>query len=319
MSDVITSYKGFDKNLQCRGFQYAVGQTYTHKGPVKVCDGGFHACEHPLDVFTYYAPASSRFAVVEQSGDLRRHQDDTKVASRTITVKEEIDLSGLIRAAIEYTFKRAKPVDTESPAFATSRYSAASATCAHGAASATGHYGAASATGYQGAASATGHYGAASATCAHGVASATGHYGAASATGHYGAASATGCQGAASATGYRGAASATGCQGAASATCAHGVASATGHYGAASATGYQGAASATGRYSAASATGFGGAAVSIGYQGRAMAGETGVIVLAYRNEAGEIIHIRASKVGDNSIKAGVWYRLDKQGNFVEAN
>jgi hypothetical protein len=49
-----------------------------------------------------------------------------------------------------------------------------------------------------------------------------------------------------------------------------------------------------------------------------MAGETGAIVLAYRNEDGEIIHIRASKVGDNGIKAGVWYRLDKQGNFVEA-
>ena len=50
-----------------------------------------------------------------------------------------------------------------------------------------------------------------------------------------------------------------------------------------------------------------------------MAGETGVIVLAYINEADEIIHIRASKVGDNGIKAGVWYRLDKQGNFVEVN
>ena len=275
MSDVITSYKGFDKNLQCRGFQFVVGQTYTHEGPVKVCAGGFHACEHPLDVFTYYAPASSRFAVVEQSGDLRRHRGDTKVASRTITVKEEIDLSGLIRAAIEYTFKRAKPVDTESPA------------------SATGDRGVASATGDRGAASATGdQQGAASATGDQGVASATGYRGAASATGFGGAASATGRYGAASATGYRGAASA------------------TGDYGAASATGYQGA---------ASATGFGGAAVSIGYQGRAMAGETGVIVLAYRNEDGEIIHIRASKVGDNGIKAGVWYRLDKQGNFVEAN
>ena len=260
----IITYKGFDKDLKCRGFQYEVGQTYTHEGPVDACSGGFHACEHPLNVFSYYAPASgSRFAVVEQSGDISRHDEDTKVASRTITIKAELDLPGLIRAAIEYTFSRANPVDPESPA------------------SATGYRGAASATGDRGAASATGDRGAASATGDQGAASATGDQGAASATGRYGAASATGDQGAASATGYRGAASATGDQG------------------------------------AASATGDRGAAISVGYKGRAMASDTGAIVLAYRNEDGEIIHIRASKVGDNGIKAGVWYSLDKDGEFFE--
>ena len=170
----ITTYKGFDKNLQCRGFQYAIGQTYQHEGPVEACAGGFHACEHPLNVFSYYAPAGSRFAVVEQGGELSRHIDDTKVASRTITIKAEIDLPGLIRAAIEYTFSRAKTVDPKSPA------------------SATGTRGAASATGYSGAASATGDCGAASATGTRGAASATGDCGAASATGYSGAASASG-------------------------------------------------------------------------------------------------------------------------------
>ena len=96
-----------------------------------------------------------------------------------------------------------------------------------------------------------------------------------------------------------------------------GAASATGYHGAASATGYRGAASATGRYGAASATGYRGAAISVGYKGRAMANDTGAIVLAYRNNDGEIIHIRASKVGDNGIKAGVWYSLNEDGEFVE--
>ena len=143
----ITTYKGFDKDLKCRGFQYAIGQTYQHDGKVAACNAGFHACEHPLNVFSYYPPAGSRFAIVEQSGDLSRHGDDTKVASRSITIKAEIDIPGLIRAAIEYTFKRANPVGPGSPASATGDQGAASATGDQGAASATGYYGAASATG----------------------------------------------------------------------------------------------------------------------------------------------------------------------------
>ena len=47
-------YKGFDKNMQCRGFQYVEGETYTHDGDVKLCHEGFHACEIPLDCLTYY-------------------------------------------------------------------------------------------------------------------------------------------------------------------------------------------------------------------------------------------------------------------------
>ena len=214
--ETITTYKGFNKDLTCRDFQYEIGKTYNHEGNVKACGSGFHACEYPLDIFNYYAPAQSRFAVVEQSGDLSCENDsDSKVASRTITVKAEIDIPFLVKAAIEYTTSRCEPVKEDSPT-----YNAAE----RGQASATGYQGAASATGYQGAASATGEYGAASATGYQGAASATGYQGAASATGNRGAASATGEYGAASATGNRGAASATGYQGAASATGKHAVA-----------------------------------------------------------------------------------------------
>jgi len=172
--ETIVSYKGFDRQWQCRGYQFAVGQTYVHDGDVKACAGGFHACEYPLDVLSYYAPGESRYAVVEQSGDLSRHADDTKVASRSITVKAEIDIAGLVRAAIEWTTKRCLPIDPASPALATGNRGAASATGNSGAASATGNRGAASATGYSGAASATGDSGAASATGKHGCAAAFG-------------------------------------------------------------------------------------------------------------------------------------------------
>ncbi|HET8695771.1 MAG TPA: hypothetical protein VFM33_13950 [Aquabacterium sp.] len=181
--EVITSYKGFDQNWQCRGFQFEVGKVFTHEGEVEACKGGFHACEYPLNVFDYYAPAGNRFALVEQSGDLSRHSGDTKVASRKISIKAELTIAGLVKAAIEYTTSRCLPVDPESPASATGYQGAASATGEQGAASATGEQGAASATGYQGAASATGYQGAASATGEQGAASATGTRGAASATG----------------------------------------------------------------------------------------------------------------------------------------
>jgi len=158
--EVITTFKGFDSNLQCRGFQYEVGGEYTHDGGVAACSSGFHACEYPLDVLGYYAPAGSRFCIVEQSGQLSRHADDSKVASSKIKVTAEIGLPGIIKAAIEYTFKRSTPEGET----ATGDQGAASATGDQGAASATGDQGAASATGYQGAASATGNRGAAMAS-----------------------------------------------------------------------------------------------------------------------------------------------------------
>src|SRR5262249_52223096 len=108
---VIVAYKGFDKSWQCRGYQYELGKTFVHEGTVKACEGGFHACEYPLDVFRYYAPAESRFAVVEQGGTLARHDEDSKVASSTIAIKAELDLPGLIKAAIDFTFARVKPAE----------------------------------------------------------------------------------------------------------------------------------------------------------------------------------------------------------------
>ena len=284
------NYKGMDANMQCRGFQYEVGKEYETDKAV-ACEAGFHACEYPLDVFKYYPPAKSRYAVVEQSGKISKSGEDTKVASTKIKIAAEIGIAELVRAAVEYTKTHAK----EEPGW--------HATGPRGAASATGDQGAASATGDQGAASATGYQGAASATGEAGAASATGPRGAASATGEAGAASATGTQGAASATGYQGAASATGYQGAASAT---------GPRGAASATGYQGAASATGEAGVALAAGFGckakgaiGCAICVVERGN------------WDGETYPIINIKAAIVDGDIIKADTYYTLCN-GELVEA-
>jgi hypothetical protein len=148
---VIHSIKGFDANLQCRGFQFKEGETYEHTGPIKACKSGFHACTldaHPFEVFAYYPPAGSRFHLVEQRGETNS-DDSIKIASAKITIGYELSIGELTKRAVEWVFARSKP------------QGAASATGGQGAASATGGQGAASATGEQGAASAIGTMGAA--------------------------------------------------------------------------------------------------------------------------------------------------------------
>lgn len=105
MSDIITSYKGFNKDMTCRGFQYEEGKEY-EEDSAEVCDRGFHACEYPLDCFKYYNPAESVFHEVEQSGDFSRNGDDSKVASTKIKIGASINIAGLVKAAIEYTTKK---------------------------------------------------------------------------------------------------------------------------------------------------------------------------------------------------------------------
>ena len=106
---VIKSYKGFDKDLKCRDFQYEVGKEYElpEGANVRVCNNGFHACESPLEVLDYYPMFDgdgneNRFCEVEQSGYIDRENKDTKVASSRIRIKAEIGLSGLIKAGIEW-------------------------------------------------------------------------------------------------------------------------------------------------------------------------------------------------------------------------
>ena len=166
MSEVIKSYKGFNKDMTCRDKKYEEGKEYEEER-AEACDCGMHACEYPLDCFGYYDPAHSVYHVVEQSGEISRHDDDSKVASTKMKIGARLDIRGLVSAAIEYTKSRTTAEFTD-PERATAGYRGAATAGYRGAATA-GNYGAATAgdsgaatAGYRGAATA-GNYGAATA------------------------------------------------------------------------------------------------------------------------------------------------------------
>ncbi len=91
-----------DKNLKCRGFQYEVGKEYEMSGRIACCERGFHACESPLEVFDHYDMLDSRFAEVEQSGEIDKEENTTKVCSSRIKVKAELKLADIINLGIEW-------------------------------------------------------------------------------------------------------------------------------------------------------------------------------------------------------------------------
>ena len=295
MGESIKGYKGFDKDMTCRGFQYEEGKEY-ETDKAEVCEKGFHACEYPLDCFSYYRPAESVYHEVEQSGEISKREDeDTKLASTKVKIGAKLSIAGIVQAAIEYTSSRAKKEsDSDSR---------------KGASSATGDYGASSATGDCGASSATGNCGASSATGDCGASSATGDYGASSATGNYGASSATGDYGASSATGYKGASSATG---------DYGASSATGNCGASSATGYKGASSAEDKDSIA---------VAWGYHGKAKGVLGSYLVLAdwegdesnyWTQELWSLKGAKMVRVDGKNIKENTFYTM-VNGEIVEVS
>ncbi|EAT0997707.1 hypothetical protein MXI10_001064 [Salmonella enterica] len=235
MTKEIVTFKGFNKDLKCRGFQFAIGETFHHDGKVEACGSGFHACECPFDVFSYYPPAESRYAETISFGITDSEEGgDTKIASSSITIKDELTLPQFIQRGIEWIWSKIdKSLEQQ-------------IMC--------GSWSAATNTGYQSAATNTGDWSAATNT---------------------------------------------------------------GYQSAATNTGYQSAATNTGDCSAAEVSGSQSVAASLGIEGKARASEGGAIVLCYRDEDGELIHIRASKVGENGIMPNTWYQLDKDGEFVE--
>ena len=327
MEQKIKAYKAFDKDLSCRGFKYEVGKEYEETGDIKACEKGFHACPYPLDVFGYYAPAGSRFCEVEQSGKIDDSESD-KVCSSKIRIGAELDIRGLVKAAVSYVKERCtnecnaepgKPATAGNSGAATAGYKGA-ATAGYSGAATAGDSGAATA-GYKGAATA-GDSGAA--TAGDSGAATAGDYGAATAgdsgaaTAGYSGAATAGDYGAATA-GYSGAATA-GNSGAATAgdkgaaTAGDKGAATAGNSGAATAGDY-GAATARGKAS----TGSNGLSVARGNNVQVKGGIGAILVIAEeRDDTYDIVDWKAVVVDGDVVKADTWYRL-KNGELVEVD
>ena len=154
-------YKGTDKDMKCRGFQFDLGKEYVEE-EAKLCEKGFHGCEYPLDVFAHYGPAGSRFFVADLDGVTdERESCDTKLVGTKIKLRAEIGIAGIVKAAVEYIKERAESGDNQtgdrSAATNTGDCSAATNTGDRSAATNTGSCSAATNTGYCSAATNTGY------------------------------------------------------------------------------------------------------------------------------------------------------------------
>ena len=295
MEQKIKAYKAFDKDLSCREFKYEVGKEYEETGYIKVCEKGFHACPYPLDVFGYYPPAGARFCEVEQSGKID-DSESNKVCSSKIRIGAELDIRGLVKAAVSYVKERCTNECNAEPGKPATAGDSGAATAGYSGAATAGDYGAATA----------GDYGAATAGN-HGAATA-GDYGAATA-GDYGAATA-GDSGAATA-GNHGAATAGDCGAATAGN--HGAATA-GNHGAATAGDY-GAATARGK----ALTGSNGLSVARGKNVQVKGGIGAILVIAEeRDNTYDIVDWKAVVVDGEVVKADTWYRLEN-GELVEVD
>ena len=158
MSETITGFKGFDKDLKCRDYQYEVGKEFEEEGKIEACSKGFHFCENPFDVLWYYPPStekgSSRYCIVKGSGNIDRDGDDSKVACSKLHISAEIGLKGIIEAGVKFILDKVNWKDNKE--------------------SNTGDRSAATNTGYQSAATNTGDRSAAEVTGKESIAIVTG-------------------------------------------------------------------------------------------------------------------------------------------------
>ena len=278
------AYKGFDKDLKCRGFQYEVGGEYEEQ-EANICRKGFHACENPLDTLRYYRPGDSRYCDVELDDNGQRNNDDSKVCGKKIKIGAEIGLDSVIKAGTRFIFEKCDGATEDHVS---------------------GKRGNAAASGWSGNAAASGWRGNAAASGVSGIAAASGVSGNAAASGVRGNAAASGVRGNAAASGERGNAAASG---------ESGNAAASGWRGNAAASGKSGTATVTGKCGSAKALGDGCLAVAWGPKSKAR-GKLGTWLVLSEYKNGTVVDARMVRVDGEIINPDTWYMLC-DGGIVE--
>ena len=182
-------YKGFDKNMKCRNFQYEEGETYTHLGTPKLCDEGFHACEVPLDCLKYYVPADgSIYREVEMEGVTDEHGDDSKRVGKVIKIGAKLSIRSLVLLSIHIIKQK-----TEGSPAATSKYKSTAATSGEYSTAATlGYYSTAATSGDKSTAATSGGYSTAATSGDYSTAATSGGYSTAATSGEYSTAATSG-------------------------------------------------------------------------------------------------------------------------------
>lgn len=302
----MSAYKGFDKNLRCRGFQYEMGKTYEEK-EARICKTGFHACENPLNVLLYYPPCrGNRYCEVEQDGEFSENDDDSKTASTKIEINKEISLTELIQAAIDksgesgtYSIKEVDRTVAENA----EKYSMALN------------------KGYGSVAANAGNYSLATVARAASIAANTGDCSVAYSQKAHSIAVNTGDSSATLSKGYRSIAVNTGDCSAIMGYGDNSVAVGVGNQSTAINSGDKSVALNTGGYAEASVQNENSIAIATGVQSRVKAGLGSAIVLVERTtwngHAYPLNNIKAAIVDGEKIKADTWYAL-RNGEFVEA-
>ncbi len=308
------AYKGMDKNMKCRDFQYEVGKEYEHKGDVKLCESGFHACENPLDVWNYYPLNTSRFFEVQQDGQTKTDTD--KTVSSKIQIKAELSLSAFIKCGIEFLWQKIKNSATtgnyaHSATTGDEAHSATTGNYAHSAT--TGDEAHSATTGDEAHSATTGNYAHSATTGDEAHSATTGNYAHSATTGNYAHSATTGDYAHSATTGNYAHSATTGDEAHSATTGNYAHSATTGNYAHSATTGNYAHSATTGNYAHSATTGDEAIASALGVNSRAKAVNGWIILVDWRygDNKWNIKNIHHAKVGEKiqrtKIKPDVWY------------
>ena len=321
MSEKIVAYKAMDKNMQCRGKQYEVGKTY-HEDKADCCHAGMHACENPLDVLHYYPLKDGpRFFEVECGGSVDKSVEDSKLACTELTVKDEVNFVGLVKATVNAVFNRVKGKEP----FSSGYYSTAGSSGDSSTAGSSGDSSTAGSSGYYSTAGSSGDYSTAGSSGDYSTAGSSGYYSTAGSSGNSSTAGSSGDSSTAGSSGYYSTAGSSGDYSTAGSSGDYSTAGSSGDYSTAGSSGYSSTAGSSGYYSTAAATGSycsakadgkDSIAVANGSKSRARGALGCYIALTEYSDDGNLICAKMERVDGAKIKENVYYTL-KNGEFME--